>query len=301
MGQRRAVDAGVVQGAVGEPPVEVERAGLQLHADERVEGVGRPGRRAVVVEAAEADAQPLDRTLVDRRDPGQRLVDVVGNLYIADAEPLEGLDQILVHVWPARCAHRRASSMPGGGPPTHTPRYRDHGTTGPRPEERPAADRPAGAVRRPRRHAGARRPGLPGRPQRLGQVDAAARPGRPDRARQRRGVRAAASDHRLSAAGAAAARRPRPWPTSCCWACPRPSAARPPATAPTSLLARARHGPGAGARGPVRRRDPPRLAGPGAGRPSPRCCCSTSPPTISTCRPSNGWRSGSRPSAARSS
>ena len=28
--------------------------------------------------------------------------------------------------------------------------------------------------------------------------------------------------------------------------------------------------------------------------PSPTCCCSTSPPTISTCRPSNGWRTSSR-------
>ena len=40
----------------------------------------------------------------------------------------------------------------------------------------------------------------------------------------------------------------------------------------------------------VGRRGAPRGARPRAGRPSPTCCCSTSPPTISTCRPSNGSR-----------
>ena len=41
-------------------------------------------------------------------------------------------------------------------------------------------------------------------------------------------------DHRLPAAGAGAARGRDAWPTSSCGACRRPSAARPPATAPTS-------------------------------------------------------------------
>ena len=41
---------------------------------------------------------------------------------------------------------------------------------------------------------------------------------------------------------------------------------------------------------PLGRRGPPRRARPGAGPASPTSCCSTSRPTISTCRPSNGWR-----------
>ena len=40
----------------------------------------------------------------------------------------------------------------------------------------------------------------------------------------------------------------------------------------------------------VGRRGAPRRAGPRAGARSPTSCCSTSRPTISTCRPSSGWK-----------
>ena len=46
-------------------------------------------------------------------------------------------------------------------------------------------------------------------------------------------------------------------------------------------------------RSPAARRGVRRWRGPWW--PSLTCCCSTSPPTISTFRPSNGWRRGSRP------
>ena len=46
------------------------------------------------------------------------------------------------------------------------------------------------------------------------------------------------------------------------------------------------------ARRALRRRDPPRRPRPARWSASPTCCCWTSPPTISTCRPSNGSRSG---------
>ena len=78
-------------------------------------------------------------------------------------------------------------------------------------------------------------------------------------------LHAAASDRRLSAAGAAAARGRDPGRASSWAACRRPSAAMPPATAPRSCWTSWAWTPVAGAGGPLRRRDPPRLAGPGAG------------------------------------
>ena len=49
-----------------------------------------------------------------------------------------------------------------------------------------------------------------------------------------------------------------------------------------------------GPRAAVRRRGAPRRARPRAGARSPTSCCSTSRPTTSTCRPSNGWKRARR-------
>ena len=126
---------------------------------------------------------------------------------------------------------------------------------------------------------------MPGRPQRLGQVDAAEDRRRADRARPRRALRAAGRDRPLPAAGAGSRRAtPRRWPMS------KPGSARPTirirraicwssSASPATKIPRSFRAARRGAR-----------RSPTCWRRDPTSCCSTSRPTISTCRPSNGWR-----------
>ena len=116
---------------------------------------------------------------------------------------------------------------------------------------------------------------------------------RADRARPRRALRAAGRHHPLSAAGAGPLRlrhdarlrrgRPRPDRRSASGALSA-GAARPDR----------RRGP----RAPVGRRGCAARRWRACWRRRPTSCCSTSRPTISTCRPSNGW-SASSPASAR--
>ena len=129
---------------------------------------------------------------------------------------------------------------------------------------------------------------VPRRPQRLGQVDAAEDRRRADRARPRRALRAAGRH------ACATCRRSRISPASR----PRSPMSRP-GSAPSDDPHQARYLlQQLGLR--RRRRSPAacraaRRAGPrwrACWRRSPTSCCSTSRPTTSTCRPSNGWRRG---------
>ena len=97
IGQRGPVHARIVQSTIGDPAVEIEVPRIQHDTDERIEGIDRARRDACVAELVQSRLQSLDGGLIDRGNPGHRLVDVGGNLYIANAQPLERRDNVLVH------------------------------------------------------------------------------------------------------------------------------------------------------------------------------------------------------------
>jgi len=92
MGQRGAIDTRIVERAIGDPPIQIERVRLQLQPDEGVERVDCAGGQPVHLKPGEPDSQSLDPGLIDCGDPRQRLVDVLRDLYIAHAEPRERRD-----------------------------------------------------------------------------------------------------------------------------------------------------------------------------------------------------------------
>jgi hypothetical protein len=69
-----------VQGAVGEPSVEIERARLQFQPDKGIERIGEARHGPAGMEPTQTGLQPFHGSLVDRGDPGKRLVDVGANL-----------------------------------------------------------------------------------------------------------------------------------------------------------------------------------------------------------------------------
>jgi hypothetical protein len=106
LGERRAVGAGVVQRAVRQPPVEVQVARLDAHADERVTRVDRPGLAALPREAVERLDQPRRRRLVERGHPVDGLVSALVHRDLAHADRGEGVLQRTGHDSCAPCGTR---------------------------------------------------------------------------------------------------------------------------------------------------------------------------------------------------
>ena len=84
-GQRRAVDAGIVERAVGEAGIEVQLLAAELEAQVRIEGVDRLDRQFALREAREGLAQDQDALVVDLGDPGERGIGIGERLEPGDA------------------------------------------------------------------------------------------------------------------------------------------------------------------------------------------------------------------------
>ena len=89
-GQRRAIDAGIVERAEGEAGVEVQVLAAELEAEERIEGVDRLDRQLAVGEAREGLAQDAGALVVDLGDPRQGGIGVGERLEPGDAGGGEG-------------------------------------------------------------------------------------------------------------------------------------------------------------------------------------------------------------------
>ena len=98
-GHRRAVDAGIVQGAERAPGIEVELAAIERDADERIERLDQawPLGLGARLEARERLGDDRDAAIVDLRDPLDRRFGVLVGMRITHALRCEGVAARIVH------------------------------------------------------------------------------------------------------------------------------------------------------------------------------------------------------------